>query len=109
MDNGYRSARGDEPAEVLLRGRRCRVLSVSAEYTVLDVTAVPDAAVGDVVTVIGEDGSESIAVEDVARQPGRPERRVLDGRPAQRPLPLRRRLTVQHTSARSRAPPMRGV
>jgi alanine racemase len=72
MDNGYRSARGAEPAQVLLRGHRCPVLSVSAEYTVIDVTAVADAAVGDVVTMIGEDAGETIAVEDVARQLGAP-------------------------------------
>ena len=72
MDNGYRSARGDEPASMLVRGRRCPVLGVSAEYTVIDVTAVPDVAVGDVVTVVGEDGGETIAVEDVARQLGAP-------------------------------------
>jgi alanine racemase len=72
MDNGYRAAKGDEPAKMLLRGRRCPVLGVSAEYTVVDVTGVPDAALGDVVTVIGEDGGEQIAVEDVARQLGAP-------------------------------------
>ena len=72
MDNGYRAARGGEPAAMLVRGRRCPVLGVSAEYTVVDVTAVPDAAVGDVVTVVGEDGGETIAVEDVARQLGAP-------------------------------------
>ena len=44
------------------------VLAVSAEYTVVDVTDVPGAAVGDVVTIIGEDGGKRIAVEDVARQ-----------------------------------------
>ena len=48
------------------------MLGVSAEYTVLDVTEVPDVAVGDVVTVVGEDGGETIAVEDVARQLGAP-------------------------------------
>lgn len=72
MDNGYRSARGDESAEVLVRGHRCLVLSVSAEYTVVEVTAVAGAAVGDTVTVIGEDGDETIAVEDVASQLGAP-------------------------------------
>jgi alanine racemase len=72
MDNGYRSARGDEPASMLVRGRPCPVLAVSAEYTVIDVTEVPDVAVGDVVTVVGEDGGETIAVEDVARQLGAP-------------------------------------
>ena len=68
MDNGYRSARGDEPAQMLVRGQLSPVLAVSAEYTVVDVTDVPGAAVGDVVTIIGEDGGKRIAVEDVARQ-----------------------------------------
>ena len=72
MDNGYRAAKGGEPAEMLVGGRRCPVLGVSAEYTVVDVTGVPGAAVGDEVTVIGEDGDESIAVEDVADQLGAP-------------------------------------
>ncbi len=72
MDNGYRSARGGESAEVLVGGHRCPVLSVSAEYTVVDVTDVAGAAVGDTVTVIGEDGDEAIAVEDVASRLGAP-------------------------------------
>src|SRR6185437_6354290 len=38
IDNGYAHAGG---SAVLVRGRRCPVLSVTAEYAVLDVTAVP--------------------------------------------------------------------
>ncbi len=72
MDNGYRSARGDVPARMLVRGQSCAVLGVSAEYTVLDLTGVVDAAVGDTVTIVGEDGGETIAVEDVAEQLGAP-------------------------------------
>jgi alanine racemase len=72
IDNGYRPARGGEPAAMLVRGRRCAVLAVSAEYTVIDVTDVADVAVGDTVTIIGEDDGASIAVEDVARQLGAP-------------------------------------
>jgi alanine racemase len=72
MDNGYRAARGDIPARMLVHGHLCRVLAVSAEYAVIDVTDVPGAAVGDTVTVIGEDGGTSIAVEDVAEQLGAP-------------------------------------
>jgi alanine racemase len=65
IDNGYASG-----GEVLLRRRRCPVLSVTAEYTVVDVTEVPDAAVGDVATVIGRDGDQELTVEDVARHHG---------------------------------------
>jgi alanine racemase len=66
MDNGYRGSSAG--AYMLCRGRRCAVLSVSAEYTVVDLSDVPGAAVGDVVTIIGRDGDEEIAVETVARQ-----------------------------------------
>jgi alanine racemase len=71
MDNGYRAAAGGN-AFMLCRGTRCPVLGVSAEYTVIDVTAVPGAAVGDVVTIIGEDGGDVIEVESLAEQVGAP-------------------------------------
>jgi alanine racemase len=72
MDNGYREGPSGSAAYMLCRGRRCAVLSVSAEYTVIDLTNVAGASVGDVVTVIGRDGDEEIAVETVARQLGAP-------------------------------------
>lgn len=72
MDNGYREGHTGTPAYMLCRGRRCAVLSVSAEYTVVDLIDVPGAAVGDIVTVIGRDGDDEIAVETVAEQLGAP-------------------------------------
>ena len=72
MDNGYRQGPVGSDAYMLCRGQRCPVLSVSAEYTVIDLTNVRAAALGDVVTVIGRDGDEEIAVETVARQLGAP-------------------------------------
>jgi alanine racemase len=45
---------------------------VSAEYTVLDLSGVGYAAVGDTVTIVGDDCGMSIAVEDVAEQLGAP-------------------------------------
>ena len=72
IDNGYRPATASGGGRVLVRGRRCRVLGVSAEYTVVDLTGLPDAAVGDTVTIIGADGDDAIAVEDVAEQLGAP-------------------------------------
>ncbi len=65
LDNGYRMpATGD--AWVLCRGRRCRVLSVTLEYTVIDLSAVTEAVVGDEVTVMGRDGSEELSIGEVA-------------------------------------------
>ena len=72
MDNGYRHGPAGTPAYMLCRGRRCAVLSVSAEYTVVDLSDVPNPSVGELVTVIGRDGDEEIAVETVAQQLGAP-------------------------------------
>ena len=72
MDNGYRQGPEGADAYMLCRGQRCAVLSVSAEYTVIDLTNVGGAALGDLVTVIGRDGDDEIAVETVAEQVGAP-------------------------------------
>lgn len=55
----------------LLRGRRVPLVGViSMDLTMLDVTDVPAAALGDIVTVYGTDGSDAIDVSDVAREIG---------------------------------------
>jgi alanine racemase len=55
----------------LLRGRRVPLVGViSMDLTMLDVTDVPDAELGDIVTVYGKDGTDSIIVSDVAREIG---------------------------------------
>jgi alanine racemase len=62
-----RSNRGD----VLVRGRRAPVVgTVSMDAITVDVTEVPDSAVGDVVTLIGADGEERITAEEVAAWSG---------------------------------------
>jgi len=55
--------------EVLVGGRRARVLgTVTMDMIVIDLTDVPGAAVGDVVTLVGRDGADEItAVEAAAR------------------------------------------
>ena len=56
-------------ADVLIRGRRCPVRGrVSMDQTVVDVTEVPEAAVGDTAVLIGSDGSETITVSELARR-----------------------------------------
>jgi alanine racemase len=60
-----------ESAEVLVRGRRAPVVgAVCMDMLMVDVTDVPGAAVGDVVTLIGGDGAASITVDEVARWAG---------------------------------------
>jgi alanine racemase len=38
------------------------------DLTMLDVTDVPDVALGDIVSIYGQDGKNSIVVSDVARE-----------------------------------------
>lgn len=55
----------------LVRGRRVPlVATISMDLTMLDVTDVPDVALGDIVSVYGKDGDNSIVVSDVAREIG---------------------------------------
>ena len=55
----------------LLHGRRVPVVGrICMDMCMVDVTDVPDAKVGDVVTVFGTDGDASIPVDDLARLTG---------------------------------------
>ena len=55
----------------LVRGRRVPLVgTVSMDLTTLDVTDIPDVALGDVVTIYGTDGKDSIVVSDVAAEIG---------------------------------------
>jgi alanine racemase len=52
---------------VLVRGRRVPVIGrISMDLMTVSLKKVPDAEVGDVVTLIGEDGGERITVDEVA-------------------------------------------
>ena len=56
---------------VLLRGRRAPIAGrVSMDQTIIDVTEIPDAALGDEVALIGEQGSERITAADIAQLTG---------------------------------------
>lgn len=53
--------------EALLRGKRCPMAGrLCMDQLLLDVTGVPEAAPGDVVTLIGTDGGEVIRAEELA-------------------------------------------
>jgi alanine racemase len=63
--DGYRRVLGNR-ASVLLSGRRVPVVGVvTMDMTMIDVTDV-ECAVGDVATLIGADGDESITVNEIA-------------------------------------------
>jgi alanine racemase len=56
---------------VLIRGCRAPIVGiVSMDLSAVDVTAIPRAAIGDVVTFYGRDGREAIEVSDAARRIG---------------------------------------
>ena len=64
--DGYRRGLGNR-AHVVLRGRRCPVVGrVAMDMCMVDVTAVPDAAPGDVATLIGRDGAEEVTADELA-------------------------------------------
>lgn len=64
--DGVHRARSNR-GEVLVRGHRVPLIGrVSMDAITLDVTAVPDVAIGDTATLIGRDGGEVIAAEEVA-------------------------------------------
>ena len=57
--------------EVLLHGCRAPIVGrISMDYTTIDVGQVPDARVGDLVTLLGRDGSHAIGLAELARRVG---------------------------------------
>lgn len=56
---------------VIVRGQLVPLVgAISMDLSMMDVTDVPDAGVGDVVTIYGSDGNRSIEVDEAARQIG---------------------------------------
>jgi len=65
--DGVHRARANR-GEVLVRGHRAPLIGmVSMDAITLDVTDVPGVQIGDVATLIGRDGDQVIAAEDVAK------------------------------------------
>lgn len=53
--------------EVLVHGIRCPIIGrVCMDQLMADVTNVPDAKIGDEVTLVGTDGNETISIEDIS-------------------------------------------
>ncbi len=50
---------------VLLRGRRCPIVGMSLDQTMIDLTPVPDAQPGDEAVLIGRDGADQLRAEEV--------------------------------------------
>ena len=53
--------------EILVHGKRCRIVGrVCMDQLMIDVTEAPEAASGDIVTLIGRDGNERITADELA-------------------------------------------
>lgn len=65
-DDGYR--RGlSRKAEVLIRGRRLPVVgTICMDQTLVNVTSLPEAQVGDEAVLIGSQGDETVSPEEIA-------------------------------------------
>ncbi|MDD5351421.1 MAG: alanine racemase [Chthoniobacteraceae bacterium] len=69
--DGYPRHLSNAGAQVLIGGRRCAVLGrVTMDQILVDADAVPEAAVGDEVVLIGRQGSEEIPVAELAEKSG---------------------------------------
>jgi alanine racemase len=103
--DGYRRGFGNR-AHALLRGQRVPVVGrVAMDMCMVDATAVPAAAAGDVVTLLGRDGAEVIDADELAAVDGTISWDVLAGVTARVPrLYLRGGEVVAHTTLVERVP-----
>jgi alanine racemase len=77
--DGYKHSLSNR-ASVLIRGKRCAVRGrISMDQTVVEVTQVPGVSIGDVATLIGSDGKESISAEELAERGGTIPYEILTG------------------------------
>ena len=77
--DGLRRSLGNR-GQMLVRGRRVPIIGrISMDMTVVDITGVPGVAVGDVATLIGRSGGESITVNEVAETAGTISYEILTG------------------------------
>lgn len=54
--------------EILVHGKRCKITGrVCMDQLMIDVTDVPEAKAGDIVTLIGKEGDDRITADDLAQ------------------------------------------
>jgi alanine racemase len=67
--DGYPRHISNRGGAMLVRGQRCPLLGrVTMDLMMIDVSHVPDAAVGDEVVLLGRQGNEEISVTELAEQ-----------------------------------------
>lgn len=66
--DGYRRSLSNK-FHVLIRGKKAPILGrICMDQMMVDVTNIPDVEPGDLVTLVGQNGTEIITVEDIAAQ-----------------------------------------
>jgi alanine racemase len=86
-------------ARALVHGRRVPVVgAVCMDMLMVDVTDVPDAREGDLVTLVGLDGRERVSVDDLARWAGTVSYEILCGISKRVPRTLRDAAVTAATS-----------
>ena len=69
--DGYPRRLSPGGASVLLHGRRCPIVGrVCMDQLMADATGLEGARIGDVVTLIGQDGGQAVTAEELARREG---------------------------------------
>jgi len=69
--DGYPRQASNRDAAMLVRGKRCPLLGrVTMDLMVVDVSHVPNAAVGDEVVLLGRQGEEEISADEIAERAG---------------------------------------
>lgn len=59
------------PGDVLIRGQRCKIVgNICMNMCMVDVSLLPQAAEGDIVTILGRNGMHQITAEDIAEKTG---------------------------------------
>jgi alanine racemase len=100
---GNVATREGRDARALVRGKRVPLVgAVCMDMLMVDVTDVPAAREGDLVTLVGADGDEAIVVDDLARWAGTISYEILCGISKRVPRALKD-AAVTSTSSRALA------
>ncbi len=64
---GMRPPADNKEMFVLVKGKKCRVMAVSLEHISIDLDGIENVAIGDRATIIGQDGDDSLSVDELAQ------------------------------------------
>jgi len=64
---GMRPPADNKEMFVLVKGKKCRVMAVSLEHISIDLDGIENVNIGDKATIIGQDGDDSLSVDELAQ------------------------------------------